>query len=573
MSFDGVFTHTMVAELQNKLLSGRITKIQQPFALELLLTIRSFNHNYNLLLSANPNYARVQITQNKFVSPPQPSNFVMTLRKHLAGAFIKNISQIKNDRIIVFSLENHDELGDRQNYSLYVEIMNRHSNIILVNNQDQQIIDSLKHIGLSQDRYRQLLPHLSYKLPPQPKLNDPFDIFAREKFVKDHTSELVAQNPAQTTQLLKDNFMGLGKDTLQELTLRLTTTTAEPAFILRALNETFNQLHTPQACIYSNEKRQIFTPISFQSLQKQNFTVEKFDSLSTMLDIYYQDRARQDRVRQQADNLLQVIKRNLKRDRLKSERLKKDLQKTSQAPAKRLRGELLTTFMSQVPQGAKTVTLPNYYENNQPLTIALKPDLSPSKNAQRYFKTYQKLKNSTAHLKEQLELTQQESAYFESILAQMEYAQPQDLADITLELQQQGYLKAKKKTSRKSTKVRHGDIFKATDGTEIHVGKNNLQNDYLTMKYADKRYTWLHIKNLPGSHVIIAALHPSADTIKQAAQLAAFYSKAGKNPAKVPVDYTLVKHVHKPKGAKPGFVIYTDQKTLLVVPQNNLKPQ
>ena len=184
MSFDGVFTHTMVAVLQNKLLSGRITKIQQPFALELLLTIRSFNRNYNLLLSANPNYARVQITQNKFVSPPQPSNFVMTLRKHLAGAFIKNISQIKNDRIIVFSLENHDELGDRQNYSLYVEIMNRHSNIILVNNQDQQIIDSLKHIGLSQDRYRQLLPHLSYKLPPQPNLNDPFDIFAREKFVK-----------------------------------------------------------------------------------------------------------------------------------------------------------------------------------------------------------------------------------------------------------------------------------------------------------------------------------------------------------------------------------------------------
>lgn len=572
MSFDGVFTHTMVTELQNMLLSGRIVKIQQPFSLELLLTIRSFNHNYNLLLSANPNYARVQITQNKLFSQPQPSNFVMTLRKHLSGAFIKNILQIRNDRIIVFTLENNDKLGDRQTYILYVEIMNRHSNIILVKN-NQKIIDSLKHISINQDRYRQLLPHLSYKLPPQPNLNDPFDIFAREKFVKDHASKLVTQSSSQTAQLLQDNFMGLGKDMLQELTFRLTNTPAEPVFILQALNDAFNQLQNPQACIYTNQTRQIFTPIIFQGLQNQNFTVEKFDSLSMMLDTFYQDKARKDRVRQQASNLLQIIKRNLKRDRIKSERLQKDLHKTSQAPAKKLRGELLTTFMKQIPHGAKEVTLPNYYDNNQPLTIDLKPDLSPSKNAQRYFKTYQKLKKSTAHIKEQLRLTKQESAYFESILAQMEYAQPQDLADITLELQQQGYLKTKKKHLKKPAKVRHGETFKATDGTEIHVGKNNLQNDYLTMKYADKRYTWLHIKNLPGSHVIIATLHPTDATIKQAAQLAAFYSKAGKNPAKVPVDYTLVKHVHKPKGAKPGFVIYTDQKTLLVIPKNNLKPQ
>lgn len=570
MSFDGIFTHTMVFELKEHLLSGRITKIQQPFAQELLLTVRAFNRNYSLLLSANPSYARVQITEVKFQSPAKPSNFVMTLRKHLSGAIIKDISQIKNDRIIVFQLQNRDELGDTQTLFLYVEIMNRHSNIVLVRQSDQKIIDAIKHISSNQDRYRELLPQVSYKLPPQQNLQDPFDAFAREQFIKSHQDVLVKQNVADVTNLVKENFMGLGKDSTKELVTRLTTTKANADAILKSFNQMFKQLQQPQATIYTKQQQQTFTPIPYQTIQAQGFVDQQFTTLSLMLDAFYHDRARKDRVRQQADNLLQVIKRNLKRDRTKIKRLQKDLQKTESADQARLRGELLTTFMNQVPKGAQSITLENYYDNNKPIAITLQPELSPSQNAQKYFKTYQKLKNSIAHLKEQLNLTQQEKGYLEGILAQLEYAQVQDIADITVELRQQGYLKQKQQNKKRPAKIHHGETFIAANGTQIHVGKNNLQNDYLTTKFADKRYTWLHIKNMPGSHVIIADFKPSPETIKQAAQLAAFYSKAGQNKAKVPVDYTLVKHVHKPNGAKPGFVIYTDQKTLMVEPKHDL---
>lgn len=570
MSFDGLFTHALVQELSPILVGGRLSRIQQPFAQELILTIRNHRQNYSLLLSANPNYARVQLTELKFQSPKTPSNFVMTLRKQLDSAILQAIQQIENDRILTLTFQNRNELGDLQEITFYVEIMNRHSNIVVVNNQSQLIIDAIKHVDLSQDRYRQLLPKETYRLPPAQNKINPFDVFEREKWLKQNEQQLFQNDSAQVARIIQTNFQGFDKSSAQELSTRSQTHTANSS-LKQIWQDFLTGFNHPQATIATKQYRQLFTAQKYVSLTAANFQQQAFPSLSQMLDDFYQDRARQDRVRQQASNILQLIKRYLKRNQTKLKRLQQDLAKTESAEDYRIQGELLTTYLNQVQRGQQSVQLPNYYDNNQLLTIKLNPAKSPATNAQQYFKTYQKLKNSIRHLNEQIEQTKVEINYLEGILAQISYAEPQDLADIQLELTQQGYIKKQTRKKQRKTKIQPGETFQASDQTIIRVGKNNLQNDYLTNKLADKRYTWLHIKNLPGSHVIIESLAPSEQTLLEAAELAAYFSKAGANASKVPIDYTLVKHVHKPNGAKPGFVIYTDQKTLLVDPQLHLK--
>lgn len=571
MSFDGIFTHEMVQELHDLLATGRLSKIQQPFEHELVLTIRAHSKNHSLLLSANPSYARAQITDVKFKSPHTPSNFVMTFRKNLDGAIVKDIYQIKNDRIMVIEFQNRNELGDQQLIDLYVEIMNRHSNIILVHQNNGEIIDSIKHISENQDRYRELLPKVTYKLPPEQKQVSPFDSFEREKFVKSNLKEIIADDDVQLKKLLQGYFMGIGKDSANELVYQIGQIDQDEHAILKAFDSFFDELQSPIPTIYTKNNKQIFTPIKYQNLINNGYSKQEFDSLSTMLDDFYNDRARKDRVRQQASNVLQVINRNLKRSRTKIKRLNKDLAKTESADKYRIKGEILTTYMNKVKQGQSKITLDNFYDNNNPININLQPDLTPSENAQKYFKTYQKLKNSISHLQQQIKVTQSDIDYLESIIAQMDYADPQDIDDIRSELIQQGYIKKQKKRKNKRIKPKSGEIFLSSDGTKIHVGKNNIQNDFLTTKFADKRYVWLHIKNLPGSHVIIETLKPTQKTILEAAGLAAYYSKVGASGSRVPIDYTLDKYVHKPNGAKPGFVIYTHQKTLIVDPNNNLK--
>ncbi|NVY95802.1 fibronectin/fibrinogen-binding protein [Lactobacillus sp. DCY120] len=569
MSFDGVFTHVMVQELKAALEGGRLTKIQQPFAQELVFTIRSHGKNQSLLLSANPTYARVQLTQVKLASPQQPSTLVMTFRKHLTGAILQAVNQIANDRIMVFQFLTRDEFGDPQTFLLCVEIMNRHSNIILVHQATGKIVEAIRHISWQQDRYRELLPQVTYKLPPALKQADPFDQFAREKFLKAQGQAIALASAVELASLLRQTWMGLGKETSQELVTITLQARPDLRSIQRAWQQFFTALRKPQPTISLDSKdRQVFTPLPYQYLQNLEKKSFQYSTLSGMLDVYYADRARQDRVRQQGANILQVVKRDLKKNQTKLQRLQHDLAKTDSAETSRIRGELLTTYLNQVPRGAQSVQLANYYDNNQPLTIPLRPELSPSRNAQRYFKTYQKLKHSVRHLQSQITTTQTEIDYLTGILSQLAYAQPQDIAEMEMELRQQGYLKQKSHRSKPhKTKVRLGEKWSLNDQTEIYIGKNNLQNDYLTTKWADKRYTWLHVKDNPGSHVIIAKFAVTAAELTQAAQAAAYYSRVGRAGAKVAVDYTKVKYVHKPNGAKPGYVIYTHQKTLLVEPQ------
>lgn len=558
MSFDGAFTHAMIIELQELLENGKLNKIQQPYDNEIILTIRKNRKNQSLLLSAHPSYARIQITKVPYSNPPIPTKFVMTLRKYLEGAIVKKIQQMGNDRIIHFTFASRDELGDLQHLKLIVELMGRHSNIFLVDSDSQRIIDLVKRVPESQNTFRGLIPGATYQEPPYQDKIDPFQITGPQL----HTLSQALQNitdPKERSQYLGSKLQGLGRDTLKELLYQFkdTVPSSWPTF--------FEQFDAAQPTLTTVDKRSFFTAFPYHTLTQKPHTLQNFTTLSELLDAYYDQKARQDRVKQQGSELIHLINLELDKDKKKMVKLQKTLDRSKDADEYRIKGELLTTYLYQVTRGMTEITLPNYYDNEKPVHITLSNQLTPSKNAQKYFNRYQKLKNSVAYVNKQMQITQTEIDYFEGILTQIDLAEPKDLEDIKLELEREGYLHKKKKKQRKAPKISKPEEFKTADGTRILVGKNNLQNDQLTLKKAKKSDIWLHAKNVPGSHVIIENDTPSDEDLVAAATLAAYFSKS-RLSASVPVDYVQVKKVHKPNGAKPGFVIYEGQKTLYITP-------
>ena len=556
MSYDGLFTHAMVQELQAKLVEGRVMKISQPYPNEVILTIRSQRKNYPLLLSANPSYARAQITAIPYTNPPVPTNFTMMLRKYLEGARLVAIEQLECDRVINFAFSNRNELGDKLPLLLSIEIMGRHSNVILINQAENKIIDTIKHVGLDQNRYRTLLPGSTYRLPPKQAKQNPLTASPAD------FEQLVAAYPNREVlaKEIQANFQGLALDSA----LYLADYFHQAGVSAASLAALWAKLAQPTPSLLTEPK------LNFSAFAYPSTTASThFASLSALLDEFYGTKATRDRVKQQGARLILVVKNNYKKNKKKLGKLKRELAATENADDYRLKGELLTTYLYQVEPKQKTVTLPNYYANEQPVTISLKPQLSPAQNAQSYFKRYTKLKNAVGYINEQISLTKQELAYLDSIQAQIELAEPKDLPDIALELETGGYLKKPKQKTKRKPKLSQPAKFKASDGSEILVGKNNLQNDRLSLKTAAKNYWWLHVKDIPGSHVIIANPHPSEETLLEAANLAAYYSKA-QGSANVAVDYVQVKHLRKPNGAKPGFVIYEGQQTLFVTPDKEL---
>lgn len=556
MSYDGLFTHAMVQELRAKLVEGRVMKISQPYPNEVILTIRSQRKNYPLLLSANPSYARAQITAIPYTNPPVPTNFTMMLRKYLEGARLVAIEQLECDRVINFAFSNRNELGDKLPLLLSIEIMGRHSNVILINQAENKIIDTIKHVGLDQNRYRTLLPGSTYRLPPKQAKQNPLTASPAD------FEQLVAAYPNREVlaKELQANFQGLALDSA----LYLADYFHQAGVSAASLAALWAKLAQPTPSLLTEPK------LNFSAFDYPSATAStRFESLSELLDEFYGTKATRDRVKQQGARLILVVKNNYKKNKKKLGKLKRELAATENADDYRLKGELLTTYLYQVEPKQKAVTLPNYYANEQPVTISLKPQLSPAQNAQSYFKRYTKLKNAVGYINEQISLTEQELAYLDSIQAQIELAEPKDLPDIALELESGGYLKKPKQKAKRKPKLSQPAKFKASDGSEILVGKNNLQNDRLSLKTAAKNYWWLHVKDIPGSHVIIANPHPSEKTLLEAANLAAYYSKA-QGSANVAVDYVQVKHLRKPNGAKPGFVIYEGQQTLFVTPDKEL---
>ncbi|MDU4270844.1 MAG: fibronectin-binding protein EfbA [Enterococcus hirae] len=557
MSFDGVFTHAMINELRETLLSGRISKIHQPYENEVVLVIRSRGKNQRLLLSAHPSYARIQITQIDYQNPDTPPNFMMMLRKHLDGAILESIEQIENDRVIHFHFTKRDELGDLQNIILIVELMGRHSTIILVNKESGKILDAIKHIGSSQNTYRSLLPGVDYIAPPEQNQLNPFSQEKEKVFHRLSQMDL-------TPKGIQQQFQGIGFDTAQELVARLTERPNEKMLVWQEFFTAIDTQLSPS--LYEVAEKEYFTPINYRFFDSNTQQKKMYPTLSALLDAFYQEKAEKDRAKQQGGELIRKIENELKRNRNKLKKREQTLKDSENAEDYRRDGELLTTFMTQVPRGANEVTLPNYYEEDRPITIKLDPALTPNQNAQKYFHRYQKLKNAVKLIGKQIEEAKNEIDYLESVLSQLEIAGPMDIEVIKEELTAEGYLKKKSSKKQKRKKPSQPDQYLSTDGTLILVGKNNLQNDQLSLKTAKKTDYWLHAKNIPGSHVIIKSDQPSDETITEAAELAAYFSKY-RHSAQVPVDLVQVKHLRKPNGAKPGYVIYENQKTIIVTPE------
>ncbi|MBI6596972.1 MULTISPECIES: NFACT RNA binding domain-containing protein [Lacticaseibacillus] len=556
MSFDGIFTHAMAQELNGILSGGRVAKIQQPYENEVVITIRAGRKNHPLLLSANPQYARVQITHIPFTNPDVPATFTMTLRKYFNAATLTAVHQVQNDRVLHFEFSTRDELGDELGLRLIIEMMGRHSNIFLVSKRTGKIIELIRHVSADQNRYRPLMPGAPYVEPPKQDKINPFDDPDRLY----HELERQVTPTLSRAALLQQHYQGLAKDSAAELALRLNQGDA-------GWDGFFKELEAPAPTITTQGKKAVFTAIPYQSLSGDQ---QHYPTLSTMLDAYYEQKAEHDCVLQQGGNLIHVIKNVIDKDRKKQRKLKRTLEETEKADDYRIRGEILTTYLSQVQRGMTSIELPNFYADNQPIKITLSNQLTPSRNAQKYFAKYTKLRNAVTHVNQQMQENQEELDYLEGIMAQINVASPKDLADIRLELQQQGYLrKQKQKKGNKHQKVSKPDQFYASDGTKIWVGKNNLQNDQLTLHTAKKTDIWLHVKDIPGSHVIIDSSKPSEKTLLEAAKLAAYFSKA-RESANVPVDWIEVKKIRKPNGAKPGFVVYEGQKTVSVTPDAEL---
>lgn len=553
MSFDGLFTHAMVRELNQILAGGRITKLHQPYPNEIFMVVRNHHQNYPVLLSAHPNFARAQISKIKYTNPQTAPNFVMMLRKHLEGAQLLSVEQIENDRIIKFATTGRNELGDEEKTSLYLEMMGRHSNLFLVDEAKQRIIDLIKHVSPDQNRVRSLIPGGQYVQPPkQAGLINPFtSLQGLAPLILEHP-DVEALAPA-----LQQHFQGLARDSTREFATVVLQSGDSMAYA-KAWLANFDQ---PQPQLVTTEQKMAFAPFDWLTLPGEK---THFDTLSEMLDQYFADKSERDRVNQQASVVLRIIKNELKKNRNKVKKFEQELAQVDHADEFKIKGELLTTYMHEVERGMTSIDLPNYYDDNSPLTIALSNQLSPSRNAQKYFTRYNKLKASVKYINEQMDLAQTEITYFENLQEQVALAAPRDIEEIKQELIQEGYLRLQIKKKQKP-KVSAPETFYASDGTLIEVGKNNLQNERLSMHTANRNDIWLHTKDIPGSHVVLHTSEPSDATLLEGAQLAAYFSKA-RDSSNVPVDYLPVKRLRKPNGSKPGFVIFEGQQTLTVTP-------
>ncbi|MFD2655262.1 Rqc2 family fibronectin-binding protein [Gracilibacillus thailandensis] len=561
MVFDGIVTRAITHELHQEMASGRVLKIYQPTDTELLFTIRKFGTNKQLLISAHSSYARIHFTTDTYENPPEPSMYCMMLRKYLNGSFIESVEQMENERIIHIHFQTKNEIGDQSVKTLIVELMGKHSNIILVDQERQVILESIKHVSSAQNRHRSILPGSTYVQPPDQGKYNPLTIDG-DTFIRK-----LDFNAGKLDQQIVNTYMGVSPVLAKEIVAQVGIGKTD-AFIDVFTNIQQQILeHQYEPFISRNKKEGFYVlPLSFKDGEK-----EYFNSVSSMLDTFYSGKAERDRVKQKAGDLLRFLTNEQKKNKRKLVKLDKTLEQAKNADRYQRDGELLTAHMHLVKKGDKEVTVVDYYDPNQAeRTIALNENKTPSENAQALFKKYHKLKTSKQMVEEEKKKTYQEMEYLDQVIEQIDTAREQDIEEIREELQEQGYLKKRqtKTKQKKKTKKPVPETFYASDGTEILVGKNNKQNEYLTNRIARKDEVWLHTKDIPGSHVVIRSTDPNEDTLLEAAQLAANFSKS-KHSSSVPVDYTLIRHVKKPNGAKPGFVTYDNQKTLFVTPDQS----
>ncbi|QST01527.1 NFACT family protein [Pontibacillus sp. ALD_SL1] len=558
MSFDGVVTRAVTHELMDSLTPGRIMKIYQPTQTELIVTIRSQGKNHSVLLSAHPSYARMHMTKDTYQNPKEPPMFCMLLRKHLVGGFIESIEQLEMERVIQIKVRGKDEIGDERTKTLVMEIMGKHSNIILVDQERGMILDSIKHVSPSQSSYRTVLPGHSYRRPPDQGKTNPITLDPKD-FVKK-----LDFNSGRMDKQIMSILMGFSPMIATEISYRArlgSATTYQETFS-RVQSQLIHHDYTPQLL---RGKKEHFYVLPLESMEAEK---ETYNTVSELLDAYYSGKAERDRVKQQAGDLARFMKNERDKNIRKIKKHEETLQKAEKADEYQRQGELLTAHIHLVKQGDKSVTVVDYYDPEQgERTIELNPNKTPSENAQSYFATYSKMKKSKEVVQKEIQKAEEEIAYFDQLIQQIESAREEDVEEIREELREEGYMKAKpQQKKKKKPQAPKPETYFSSDGTTILVGKNNKQNEYVTTRMANRNDYWLHTKDIPGSHVVIRSEDPSEETLQEAALLAAYFSKS-KASSSVPVDYTLIRHVKKPNGAKPGFVTYDNQKTLFVTPE------
>ena len=569
MPFDGLTLGLIARELDAALTGGRINRIVQPERDEIILTIRSGGANRQLLLSATANCARAHLTQVRKNGPLEPPNLCMLMRKHITGGRVCAVRQLESDRILEIEIEHYDELGDQTRKRLICELMGKHSNLIFVGG-DGRIIDSARRVNEQISSVREVLPGLRYELPPaHGKI--PYDRVDAEALYA-----AMAGMSGALHKLIAQCVSGMSAQTARELAFRATG--AEDAHSdeidLRAACESVaTELKriplTISPAILYGEGNEPVDAVAFPYLSRAALRSEPCASISEAMDGFYRSRDMSERIRQKSAALHRALKKNIERCERKLALQQEALLGSRRMEEYRLKGELLTANLHLAQKGMKRVEVPNYYEEGMPmLSVELDEKLSPGQNAQKYFKLYQKARSAQTLAAEQIEKTSSELDYLEGQLDNLDKCQEEsELFELRAELERFGYVRANhSRRQMKQLPPSQPMKFTAPSGRTVLVGKNNLQNDKLTAT-ARPDEVWLHAKDMPGSHVIIVGEAPDEQTILFAARLAAAYSK-GKASSRVPVDYTLRRYVKKPGGAKPGFVIYTNQRTLSVEPAN-----
>ncbi len=579
MALDGIFLRHIKTELESVLADARVSQVYEPNRDELIINLRTFDGNRRLLISTRADSPRVGITDYSVENPDKPPMFCMLLRKRLTSAKLVGIRQPDLERMLFFDFDGVNELGDKVRLTLATEIMGKHSNVVLIDGEGV-IVDALKRVDVTLSSKRLVLPSLIYEMPPsQEKLSiektDPEELLKaielnpENRLDKAILSTLTGVSPIICREL---SYVSTGSvDTDKDL-----MSDSEWQKLKTALEALKDRVENPQnyAVTLKNNQGKLFD-FSFMPVNQYGDSVKKqeFESFCKALDAFYHTKESLERMRVKSHALSKLVSNNIERLARKISMQKVELEKCQDREILRQKGDLIGANMHLIKKGAPFADVVNFYDENA-ATIRINLDVTktPQQNAQKYYKDYAKAKTADKMLRVQIENSTEELSYLETVADEISRAESEhDLSQIRQELIAEGYLKQNKgeKNNRKPQRLKPDfREFETTDGFKILVGRNNRQNDLLTLKTASKNDIWLHTKGIPGSHtVIITEGREVPDTtILEAAQLAAYFSKA-KDSSQVPVDYTLIRRVSKPQGAKPGKVIYTEQKTVYVTPK------
>lgn len=575
MAFDGVVIASILHELEEKILGGRISKVNQPEKDELILTVRHNRINYKLLLSSMASMPKLHLTQTNKTNPITAPNFCMLLRKHLVGGLIKSISQPNFERIVEFEIENYDELGVLVTRKLIIEIMGRHSNIILTD-EDHLIMDAVRRVGAQISSVREVFPNRYYVLPPNQDKVDPTTIEDLTEFI----ACLKSNMPIQKS--LYSSITGLSPQIAESLCYSCQINGTDDSSLIN--DEQMTDLYTAFEGLINSVNYGDFEPTIYvtESGEQSAFTsvpltflgdleAIRYDSPSEMVENYYSQNAIRSRISQKSVDLRKLVATNLERCYKKLNIQHQQIRDTNDRDKFKIRGELINAHIYQIKEGDTTVKVYDYYNDNKEISITLDPQLSPSQNAQKQFNKYNKKKRTLEALSKHIKTTKKEINHLESVKYALDHAlKEEDLLEIREELMVTGYIRFRRSKAKKALKKAEAMHYLSSDGYHIYVGKNNLQNEYLSTKFANGGDWWFHAKDIPGSHVIVKSQGQQMEALpdrlfEEAASLAAYYSK-GQNSPKVSVDYIQKKYLKKPNGTAPGYVIYHTNYSMMVSP-------